>query len=123
MLRLNDMMASKKQSTARCAPAPRYHCAMGRKITRAQAALIRESPVQANLAGVDSGGYLPATTRVVDIITQHVLGELYPDGGAPAVTVHIDTVLPGIAPVIVGNGGANVHVIHNGNHYWWVKRG
>ncbi|WP_229413528.1 eCIS core domain-containing protein [Massilia violaceinigra] len=97
--------------------------AVGRKITRAQAALIRDSLVQANLAGVDSEGYLPATTRVVDIITQHVLGELYPDGGAPAVTVHIDTVLPGIAPVVVGNGGADVYVIHNGNHYWWVKRG
>jgi hypothetical protein len=101
--------------------------AVGHNISAKDATRIRGALYAGNYAGVDRGGYLPATTRVVDIITQFVLAELRKsEEDLPDVTVHILTVIPDIAPVVVGNNDeddAQAYVIHDGGHYWWLKRG
>jgi len=99
--------------------------ALGHDVSEHLASRIRRSLVAGDHIGVTADGFLPGTTRVVNLITQLVLAQLFDQGQPhPPVTVHLVTVIPDIAEVTVGGdapGDAHAYVIHDGIHFWWVK--
>ena len=95
----------------------------GSPIPPALANQIRQNILQGNHAGVNADGYLPGYQRVINHIMQLILGQMAVQGIAThPITVVVDTILPGIAPVVVGNGATRVVIIHDGNHYWWLRQ-
>lgn len=90
-------------------------------ITAQDVAAIRASLLRQNLVGVNANGFLPGYGNVIDSIAQYVLGLLLQRGlNAQPVTIHLETSLPGIQPVVTGQGPP-VYIFHHGNHYWWLK--
>jgi hypothetical protein len=84
---------------------------------------IRASLADADFAGVDVSGFLPAYGRVIDRIAQHVLAEMLGNQAVPQLTIQIDSALEGIRRVVEGNGGTRIYIFHDGVHYWWLKTG
>jgi hypothetical protein len=100
--------------------------AIGYNIPLDTVTAIREALVRSNLVGVNANGFLPGYPWVIDPIAQHVLGELLAMGRQiEDVSIRIDSVLPGIQPVLAGSTNANakkVHIFHDSVHYWWLKK-
>lgn len=84
---------------------------------------IRKALVRTDLIGFTRRGFLPAYPRLVDLIMQYILAEAQQRNlQFQPVTIHIETLLPGIRPVITGNGQQHVYILHDGVHYWWLRQ-
>lgn len=92
------------------------------RFTKRKADQIRANIGQHGLIGVEQDGFLPGYGRVADRILQFLLADQLDRGAAlPQVTVHIHSLLPGVASQSEGMGPTRIDLIHDGVHFWWVK--
>lgn len=123
-------IANELGGTLRYGNADRNNClifaisnALGHQIDGAGAQAIRESLVSADITGANrNGDFLAATTRMVDVISQHILSQMPANQRPDGVNVTVHSVEPGIAPVRIGQGTVNAHIVHDGVHFWWLDK-